>query len=75
MPAPEAAEGGPYSAAIAAGKCPLCLGSGQLQPLTMCLHDGPLHQEGDPCCLCQGSGSWPPPGDPDGPAGEDGPPC
>jgi hypothetical protein len=55
---------GPYSAAIARGECPLCLGSGKLGDLAMCLHGPPRHQAGDPCELCLGSGKWPPP-DPD----------
>jgi len=52
---------GPYTAAVKAGRCPLCRGTGATQPGTICVHDGPLHAPGEPCDLCQGTGAWPPP--------------
>ena len=55
---------GPFTAAIRAGRCPLCDGSGKMGQLSVCFHDGPLCEPGSPCHLCDGSGRWPPPDDP-----------
>jgi hypothetical protein len=49
------------SEAVKAGWCPMCMGTGKISPLTMCVHDGPGHAAGDPCELCKGTGTWPPP--------------
>lgn len=61
---------GPYTQAIREGKCPLCLGTGKLGPGILCTHTGQLHQPGDPCEMCYGSGQWPPPMDPPAPLAE-----
>lgn len=54
-------EPGPYTQAIRDGKCPLCLGTGAVQELTLCLHHGQMHHPGEPCGMCGGTGRWPPP--------------
>lgn len=53
----------PFTLAIRAGRCPLCMGSGEVGMLAVCLHDPPLCEPGSPCHLCLGTGRWPPPGD------------
>jgi hypothetical protein len=48
---------------VEAGYCPLCHGTGKLQPGVICAHDpgtAPLHHEGDECDLCHGTGTPPP---------------
>ncbi len=53
----------PFTLAMRAGRCPLCMGSGQIGELAICFHDPPLCEPGSPCHLCLGTGRWPPPGD------------
>lgn len=52
---------GPYSQAIADGRCPVCLGTGTLGAHLICLHDPPLCASGMPCDFCGSTGRWPPP--------------
>jgi hypothetical protein len=52
----------PFTLAMRAGRCPLCLGSGEVGMLAICLHDPPICDPGAPCHLCLGTGRWPPPG-------------